>query len=244
MTSLLFPPLRHLFYDTTSATWRVDFQQLKQDLEQFDREKARFVFENLCNYLSHWIWTLGNAEQNVKIARIVGGLFTATFNQTIWNWRPQISLVEESHSGKSDALKLFSRIFGNLAVLIEKPTPAGIRQNLRSSATACFIDEFEDDIHRNQILDMIKTSGNGATISRGTADQKGASFQLQHMFWVAAVVVGNRSRYWRAGGRNVICASFAQKDGCGSKEYFGLIFTALKRILRKKHDVAQKFPYQ
>ncbi len=126
-----------VFYDTTSASWRVDFPQLKQDLEQFDREKARTVFEQLCAYVNNWIWASGDTERNAKIARIVAALFVATFIQTIWNWRPQASITGESHSGKSTLFEFFRRILGSLAVGLEKSSPAGLRQALRSSASVC-----------------------------------------------------------------------------------------------------------
>ncbi len=181
-----------VFYDTTSARWRIDFDQLKHDLEQFDRNKSREVFERFRVHLNYWIWTPGDPERNAKIARIVAALFVATFVQTIWNWRPQVSISGESHSGKSTLFDFFQRIFGNLAVGLEKSTPAGLRQALHSSASPCLMDEFENDEHRSRLLDLIKTSGCGATVVRGTANQKGMQYRVQHIFWVAAIEDGIR----------------------------------------------------
>lgn len=179
-----------MFYDTAQAVWKVDFAQLKQDLEQFDGKKCADIFRRLCTYQEQWIWVPGDRERNARVACFVAGLYVATFVQTLWNWRPQVSLLGESHSGKTWNLDLGGRIFGDLAKVTAKATFAGICQSLQSSATACFIDEFEQDRHRIAILDAIRTSGGGASIFRGTTDMKGVSFQLQHLIWIAATEDG------------------------------------------------------
>lgn len=60
----------NVFYDTTSAVWKIDDNQLKQDLEQFDREKCVGIFRRLCEHLNHWIWVPDDLTRNAQIPEL------------------------------------------------------------------------------------------------------------------------------------------------------------------------------
>jgi len=118
------------------------------------------------------------------------GLALATWVQSLWDWRPQVAIVGPTDSGKTTLFNVLARLFGPLTIMSSGSTAAGIRQAIKASAKIILCDEFESSRHRNEILEMLRMSGRGGKILRGTTNQKGQGFGLQHIAWVAAIEVG------------------------------------------------------
>ncbi len=122
---------------------------------------------------------------------LIAGLVMATWVQTLWGWRPQVGVTGTSGSGKSMLLEdCLQVMFGKLACFNSKSTEAGIRHAIRNTAKVILTDEFEDDKHRVGILNMLRTAGRGGKSLRGTSNQRGISFGLQHIAWVGAIELG------------------------------------------------------
>ena len=153
------------------------------------------ALDELTAALAQWNWRHGRRD-----AECLAGLVLATYLQTCLRWRPLISLACESGAGKSTLLELLSRVFGELAFFVAKPSEAGIRQNIHQNAPAILIDELESGRHREGVLRLLRTSGTGSKLPRGTAGQHGIMYGLRHICWVASIESGlveqaDRNRY-------------------------------------------------
>jgi len=149
------------------------------------------IIEMASEFFARWRWRNGAAD-----ARLVTGLVLATFVQTIWNWRPLVSLSGESNSGKTLLFEALGGsgeqmgIFHRLASKQSRSTAAGIRQDIANTAKIILVDEFENYRERREILEMFRLSSRGDQTTRGTSDQRGHKYQLRHMAWVAAIESG------------------------------------------------------
>jgi hypothetical protein len=138
-----------------------------------------------------WKWRSPDTDPTLVV-----GLVLASWVQTVWRWRPQVSVTGESNSGKSYLFQAIGGhegdpgLFSTLAYKQAKSTEAGIRQGIGNSARIIMCDEFEQSKDRNKVLELIRTSSRGEKISRGTAGQKALMFGLQHICWVAATETG------------------------------------------------------
>ena len=132
---------------------------------------------------------------------ILTAMVCCTFVQSIWKWRPYVGLCGPSNSGKTTLMQnILLPMFGKLACFSAKPTEAGLRQQIGYSAKVIMLDEFEADQHRQKVLELLRTSGRGIDLYRGTAGQKGKKFRLHHIPWMGAIEMGikdaaDRNRY-------------------------------------------------
>ncbi|NDF13049.1 MAG: hypothetical protein EB060_09600 [Proteobacteria bacterium] len=169
-----------------SEPW-VDFGKLQTYLDAAADPKfcLRTINETITLF-GRWKWARPHDVE------VITGLVMATFTQVFFDWRPQVGVLGKSASGKTTLFELLSRLFGKLVIRGEKPTEAGLRQAIGNSSRAILLDEFEHDRHRQQVLELIRTSSRGesSAILRGTADQKGKRFSLRHICWVAAIEIG------------------------------------------------------
>jgi hypothetical protein len=125
--------------------------------------------------------------------------------QTLWEWRPQVSVIGRTSSGKSMFIKALSGLFGNLCETCSDATEAGIRQVIENSARIILFDEFDVEDKRQaeeqqKILKMLRASGRGDSIIRGTPSQKAKKSNLRHIVWLAGIQISssreaNRNRY-------------------------------------------------
>jgi hypothetical protein len=155
-----------------------------QDCES-DPKWAEQTVDEAVELFAKWFW-----KHEKTAPSLVAGLVLCTWVQTLWHWRPLVSITGASDSGKSTLFEVLSGIFGGLAISSSQSSEAGIRQVVRSDAPAILCDEFESDQHRQKILNLFRTASKGSKILRGTSNQKGQSFGLRHIPWVAAVEVG------------------------------------------------------
>lgn len=161
-----------------------------KNAEELEWRKA--VIDQTVDLFSRWRWRNQEADPTLMV-----GLVLATWIQTLWKWRPLVSIVGESNSGKSMFFQLLGGsdhargLFGHLAFKQSKSTAAGIRQFVDQTGKAILCDEFEHSKARVEILEMMRASTRGDMIARGTAgEQRGKSFALRHICFTAAIEGG------------------------------------------------------
>jgi hypothetical protein len=161
-----------------------------------DADWTKQVVAELDGLFSRWVWKQPrDAPSNIS-ANVCSGLVLSTWVQTLWRWRPLVSIIGSTNSGKTSLFEMLGGndrsnqgLFGGLSILSSQSSEAGIRQAIRNTAAVLMCDEFEDSKDRARILNLFRTSGRGAKILRGTASQKSEAFGLQHIAWVAAIGV-------------------------------------------------------
>lgn len=175
-----------LDFETRSKDW-FDHRQIAGFLEQCERgpEFAQQVCQESIELFSRWRWVRQDLSPIVAT-----GLVLSTFVQSVWIYRPQIAVIGPSNSGKSFLWSALRGVFGNLCLSASKPSAAGIRQSVANSSKIVLIDEFEQDRHRAEILEMFRAASRGDYVPRGTPGQKATTHSLKHTAWVAAIEVG------------------------------------------------------
>lgn len=133
---------------------------------------------------------------------LVTALVCCSWVQTVWEYRPSVCVTGGANTGKTMLMEeCLQRMFGKqMCIFTSKPTEAGIRQAIGHTAMVVLVDEFEHDKHRQQILNLFRSSTRGTDIIRGTTHQKAQKFHLKHIPWVSAIETGlkseaDRSRY-------------------------------------------------
>lgn len=174
-----------LLLDISSSSQWYCFSKLNDLLRSCNQPWAASTISEAIQLFDRWYWKRGE-----RTSELIAALVLATWVQTIWEWRPLVSIIGESSCGKSSLFETLSTLFGGLGLLAAKSTEAGLRQAIRNKACAILIDEFESDSHRQRILDLLRTSGKGSRQLRGTTDQRGVEYGLKHICWVTAVEVG------------------------------------------------------
>lgn len=137
-------------------------------------------------------------ESNPEVA---AGLVLATWVQTMWDYRPLVSVTGETGSGKSTFVdSTLSEMFNGMTINIGRPSEAGIRQKVGNTAGAVIIDELDKAKRRDEVLPLLRTATDGIETSLGTADGKGQGYILHHICWCAGIdsgisEEGDRNRY-------------------------------------------------
>ncbi len=161
-----------------------DFDWLANCLNTMTAEECQSPVIELIDQFEKFNW------RHSGMHIIAAGLVLATYVQTIWPWRPMATVNGESGSAKSTFFELLKDVFSSLAILASKCTEAGVRQAVANAAWVLLLDEFENDRHRQQILDLLRTSSNNSVQLRGTQDHRGVRFGLRHIVWTAAIESG------------------------------------------------------
>jgi hypothetical protein len=147
--------------------------------------KSRELLSRLIGMLKLWNW------KHEWDARVVAALVIATFIQTLWRWRPLVSITGPSDSGKTTLFQeLLLGIFLEWTIWSDRSTEAGLRQAIAQSAAPVLLDEFDKYQHRQRVLELFRTSSRGGKVLRGTADQTGQQFGLRHIGWFAGTELG------------------------------------------------------
>lgn len=169
-----------------------EFGQLEKNLaSSADEQWCENAIQQSIQLFSRWRWR----NQEVDPA-LVTGLIMSTWVQTIWRWRPLVSVTGESNAGKSYLFEALGGgdhgmgIFGRLSFKQEKSTAAGIRQGVGNKAVAVLCDEFEASKERTKILEMLRAATRGGKIAQGSTSQKVKEYKLRHIAWVAAIEAG------------------------------------------------------
>jgi hypothetical protein len=158
-------------------------------IPQINRELATSVFSEIEQVVDQWHWA------HAWDARVATSLMFATFVQAAWTWRPRVAISGASTNGKTTLIQrvlipLFGGRDGNFVVNFDNVTEAGLRQHMGHDAKPVVIDEFEDNPQRQRILELFRSSGRGGRIGRGTQDQQGREFRINHIGWFAAIETG------------------------------------------------------
>jgi len=139
-----------------------------------------------CDIWDQWYW-----RHTEKVCpELLTGLVMATWVQSVWHWRPLVSITGPSDCGKSSLFEVLETMFGPLAMLSSKSSEAGIRQSVANHSKIILCDEFESDKHRKQILEFFRTSSKGSRTYRGTISQNSRGYGLRHICWVTAIEIG------------------------------------------------------
>lgn len=131
------------------------------------------------------------------------GMVLATWVQATLPWRPQVAVSGSTNAGKSLLFELLRRLFGKLEMLSSQSTAAGIRQAIGHSSRVILCDEFDSMKAAEEVLEMLRASGRGDRVLRGTAGgQRGLTFELHHIAWLAGINVSlqrapDRNRFVR-----------------------------------------------
>lgn len=186
--------------DTGAASKRwFDIAAMNKYLAQAREVNWRVeVVNEAIRIFSMWQWRCA-----AQAPPLVAGLVLGSWLQTLWSWRPQVFITGNSNTGKTMLLHdiLGVGIFGNLGLVVEKPTEAAITQHMRHHAKVLLIDEFEKDANRQKILELFRSaSRKGGNKIRGTADQRGIEYKLSYAPWMGAIEIGlareaDRNRY-------------------------------------------------
>lgn len=152
--------------------------------------------EQLLNYIKRFNWIGG-----VNEAFLATGMILATYLQTIWPWRPMVSVIGESGCGKTTLLEMLGGtssgqqgLFGRLAIRMGHVTEAGLRQTIKHSGEIVLIDEFEASRERAGIMKTLRSSSRGDQVVRGTATGDKQAFSLRHIIWTATTETGLNSQ--------------------------------------------------
>lgn len=165
------------------ARWGTDLQQ---QVPAMTAGVASGALQRLQGVLGHWNWT------HATDAEVVAALIPATFIQACWAWRPLVSIIGASDSGKSTLLgQVIVPVLGDWTIAADRSTEAGLRQRIGCNAAPVVIDEFDLYSQRQKVLELFRTSSRGGEILRGTADQTGVSYGVRHIAWFAAIESGD-----------------------------------------------------
>jgi len=176
----------HILALSNNEPW-FSFEQLSSAFEVHNAEFAKQVAGQLESYFEKWKY----AHQDESPA-LLTGLVLATWIQTAWPWRPQVALSGQSASGKSSMFNFLDGLFGRLCIKSSGPTAAGLRQAVGNTASIVLADEMEESRDRPKLFEMLRSSGSGDQIIRGSASHKVQSFSLQHIVWIGSTETGLR----------------------------------------------------
>lgn len=182
---------RLLNFDQRDDNW-YDFDKLRGLMQQASDPAFRTSAMLDCiKLLQKWHW---KHQTNDPI--ILTGLVFASWVQTLWEWRPMVSVIGPTSSGKSMFCAAVKGLFGPLGKSCSDQTAAGVRQMIEASARIFMLDEFDsedknktEELHRT--LKMLRASGRGDAIVRGTAGQKAHEFNLRHIVWVLGIQISS-----------------------------------------------------
>ena len=180
-----------LDFGSDNEDW-FDFDEIERYVNKAENDQAwrKEVLEKAIALFARWRW---RSEYDPEL---ITGLVMATWVQTIWAWRPLVSVTGESNCGKSTLFEVLSGkggqlgMFGNLAFASAKSSEAGVRQGVGNTAKVMFLDEFERSKDRAAILQTLRASSRGDSVVKGSTGHKSKVFRLQHIAWSAAIESG------------------------------------------------------
>jgi hypothetical protein len=182
---IMVPRCGQHIIDFSGEPW-CNLDVLRQYLVQaHDRTWCQAVYTAVEKLFRAWKW------RNPSDASVGAALVGATWMQTTWTWRPIVMVSGPANTGKTTFFNdLLARFFGGLSLCINKPTEAAVRQFLKNHASALLLDECEQDTHRVRLFEMLRATSRGGEILRGSADQRGRKYRIQHLPWMAAIESG------------------------------------------------------
>lgn len=165
-----------------------DFEEIRGYVEQAQSVEWRVQqLTQVTDNLNKWAWSDSNSPY------VLSGVILATWVQSLMPWRPLIAISGKTNSGKTTMMERFIKpLFGQIAILSNDATEAGIRQKVAQTTSVLLLDEFDKNPHRSRILEAFRASSraNSGVSLRGTAGNKAAAFAYRHIPWVSGIEVG------------------------------------------------------
>lgn len=176
-------------YELTSVDWYSHEEMEHLCVQAMDVQFRRDAFLRLEKWLEQWTWSTNTAPN------LISSLVVATMMQAVWRWRPMVSVIGPSDTGKSTLLDFLASenqdcVFGKaMSFRTNDTTKAGVTQGVGANLPSICIDEW--DTHKQKVQEPIMTairgsSGGGAS-KRGSSVHRGVEQRLQHIFWLAGI---------------------------------------------------------
>lgn len=247
-STLESPRLGRKIYDFSQPDRWIDLAMLKRNIAEMDGQASGDYLDELQEVLSRWRW------ERPEDSLLTAALMLSSWIQTLWDWRPHVSLVGPTNTGKTVFIESFMRqFFGPLGLMINKASAAGVLQRLGHSALVTCLDELEHDRERPKIQEYLRTSNRGGTIMKGTADQRGRSYTLRHIFWTAAIESGlvrepDKNRYivlgttFHHGANNLELPPAGEIQSLGSRGFAVMLKHAIRAVQLHRFLKAQVVP--
>lgn len=173
-----------------SQPW-CDFEKLEEYLRaSLDQKWSDAVMKECIEIFDRWVW------KKKMSSELTLGLVMSSWIQTLWPWRPMISITGESRAGKTTLMsRTIAPMFNGLALSSSDATAAGIRQAIACNATVVILDEFDVEAgdrykaaENRKIQKMFRMSGKGDSHFRGTPGQRAIAGRMQHIPWFGGIV--------------------------------------------------------
>lgn len=157
-------------------------QKLKEHMEQAQLVNwRRNVHDEFFHSVKSWVWTYD------KMDLVAAGLFYASWVQTILPWRPIVLLQAESEAGKTQWLKFLADLYQDLATPFGLSTTAGVIQSIGLNGTPVLIDELDAKKDQSELFKVLRATGAGQVLAKGTSNHEGKIFRLCHIPWIGGI---------------------------------------------------------
>ena len=169
-----------------------DSQHLIEDLARIKADptiKER-VTQRVFNIFNLWNWKAKDEEHRQMLSNLYTGIVGAMLLQSIWTWRPIITVNGAAESGKTELLNRTKQLLGAISRKVDKPTAAGIRQYCAENSYCMYIDEFEKVKGRQEVFEMFRTFSAGSMTLRGSVSHEAKEWHLKIMPLLASIESG------------------------------------------------------
>ena len=166
----------------------VEFEEKWLNVELFQQvfkeASIEKVYQELSDYIGKWQW-----RDPEMVAFVVSFVMLAGFQQAM-KWRPWLYFHARPGSGKTLFFEnVVQRIYGPLAIRLDKATDYATAQNLNRTGKIPLLDNFEPNKKSQKILDMFQAASRGiGTVPRGTTGDKAKNMQIYHMLWFNSAI--------------------------------------------------------
>ena len=159
----------------------LNFEIFQQVFKEASLEE---VYQELSDYIGKWQW-----RDPEMVAFVVSFVMLAGFQQAM-KWRPWLYFHARPGSGKTLFFEnVVQRIYGPLAIRLDKATDYATAQNLNRTGKIPLLDNFEPNKKSQKILDMFQAASRGiGTVPRGTTGDKAKNMQIYHMLWFNSAI--------------------------------------------------------
>lgn len=164
----------------------IDFTQIDEVTNIEDaKNNLHNAIEQLQGILSQWRFT------TPEMGKYLSSFIALAPFATLMTWKPLIYLLGRRGVGKTTLLDVIQLLWGNIAIRLDKATAYSIAQSVGNTGKIPILDEFENDRHLADILNMLKNTNAGGTVTRGTTSKTALTFQISQMFWIASIYTPN-----------------------------------------------------
>lgn len=160
-----------------------DEKELSENLRHAHDPQWRMnVYTELFDYFDQWIW------ENEHMSQIAIGLMLASWTQTMHQWRPLVTMIGESNSGKTVFFKSLADLFLDLSCPSAGSTAAGIFQAIKHHGRIMLMDEFDNKSKEQKaVLERFRLASRGQDSLYGTSTQSGKTYKIRHIGWMGGI---------------------------------------------------------